>query len=359
MFYCIWFSLLLSLLHSLDWWSRVLLIRRHRTKRIDTAPDVTVVVTAHNERLHLAGLLNSLKAQTRLPKAVTIVLDRCTDGSLQWLLDHHPDVEVIVQEKVPRGWHPRKSALHRGITNAKTEWVLLTDADCRPNRDWTIEMGKRFAADQDFVIGLSPYQSRPGLLNALIQYETWITTLYMVSMTMVGRPYMALGRNLALRRKAYEKTGYGYLKSQQGGDDDLLIQRLRKQGRGQVVCDPRTHVTSIPKDQWVDWWQQKIRHYRTAKNYHSPDLWIESARWVVHMGFWLGPWICGFSGQLWLPLSVLILGLLGKILCYKLTFSELGGRFHYLLMPFLDFLYIIIVPVLGMTARVKKQTAWK
>src|SRR5690606_33778770 len=119
----------------------------------------------------------------------------------------------------------KKYGLTLGIKAASHEWILLTDADCRPNsRRWIRSMSRYFDEDTQFVLGFSPYRATAGLLNLFIRFETMLTAIQYFSFGWLGNPYMGVGRNLAYRKSKFlEEKGFNNFLHVTGGDDDLFV----------------------------------------------------------------------------------------------------------------------------------------
>ena len=102
-------------------------------RRRDAVPPGTTVVTASwNTRPYLEVMLRAIAAQT--PGVPVVVVDNAsTDGTVEWLREHRPDVDVVaLRRNVGHGL-----ALDRGIHRARSEVVLCLDVDAFPmSPDW-------------------------------------------------------------------------------------------------------------------------------------------------------------------------------------------------------------------------------
>ena len=66
----------------------------------------------------------------------------------------------------------------------------------RPNHGSATWFGQ-FSEEKQIILGYGAYDKNPGLLNALIRYETLVTALQYFSYAYNGIPYMGVGRNMA------------------------------------------------------------------------------------------------------------------------------------------------------------------
>jgi glycosyltransferase involved in cell wall biosynthesis len=108
-------------------------------------PSVSVVVPTLNEASGISGLLESIGHQT-YPIAQLIIADGgSTDGTREAVA---ADPAVILVDN-PR----RHAAAGRNIALkwCTAEWVLFTDGDCRPARDWSENLMAAAASGPDVV----------------------------------------------------------------------------------------------------------------------------------------------------------------------------------------------------------------
>src|SRR5690606_35658782 len=94
-------------------------------------------------------------------------------------------------------WASKKYALTLGIKKAKNNYLLFTDADCKPaSNQWIQHLANYFSAEKQLILGYGAYAKTKGLLNKLIRFETAMTALQYFSFAKAGMPYMGVGRNL-------------------------------------------------------------------------------------------------------------------------------------------------------------------
>ncbi len=163
----------------------------------------------------------------------------------------------------------KKWPLSVGIKSSKYEVMLLTDADCRPaSASWIQKMQEAYHPETEVVLGYGAYDKKPGLLNKLVRWETYLTALQYMSYALAGMPYMGVGRNLSYRKELFYKIkGFSSLNHIPGGDDDLFVNKIATKTNTAVVLDQDAFTISVPPSSFTSWWKQKTRHYSTAKYY--------------------------------------------------------------------------------------------
>ncbi|HEY3403977.1 MAG TPA: glycosyltransferase, partial [Ohtaekwangia sp.] len=286
-------------------------------------------------------------------------------NTFDWLLtetkkDHR--VRMVHVNRLPPHVNGKKYAITLGIKAAKYEWLLFTDADCRPaGMDWIKSMSNGFSADSKFVLGYSPYLKGKGLLNHFIRFEALISGIQYLSFAVLGNPYMGVGRNLSYRRSLFlEAKGFNDTISITGGDDDLFVNRHANGGNTTVCIGGASLIYSIPQTTWSSFFTQKIRHLSVGKFYrfrHRALLGIFSVSWLV-------TWFAGFF---LLCTTYGLYGVLGALLTRLLVFSllvnkaseKLGQPFPVWAVLPLDFIYAFYYLVTGLVALVSKKVRWK
>lgn len=233
-------------------------------------PPISIIICARNEAENLAKNLPFILEQAYPDLEIIVVNDASTDGTqavLAGFLSKNDRLRVVsIPEKKSPG---KKAALTEGIRQAKNEWLLLTDADCRPaSKFWAKTMAAHFFEKKSIVLGFGPYQKEAGFLNKWIRFEACWTALQYFSHALAGMPYMGVGRNLAYRKSLFEKAG-GFEKHADltSGDDDLFIAETADSGNVAVCLDPDSFVFSGAKSTWRGYFQQKKRHFTTGKRY--------------------------------------------------------------------------------------------
>jgi glycosyltransferase involved in cell wall biosynthesis len=100
---------------------------------------VTVIVPAYNEAASLADTLQSLQAQTALPREI-IVVDDSTDETVQIIDDKVSElnrlgIDAIVSRR-PTRENYKCGALNKAMNYVTGDYVLLLDADSIISRGW-------------------------------------------------------------------------------------------------------------------------------------------------------------------------------------------------------------------------------
>jgi len=230
-------------------------------------PPVSIIICSHDGQEKINSNLPFIIEQ-QYPQFEIIIIDDRSNPSLQYLFPDNSETKIIQLKNTPPDWNPKKWALFNAFQQAKYPFILCTDDDCKPASNQWIQQFSTALQIAPIAIGISPYQTKSGLLNILIRYETYITATNYISSALLGKPYMSVGRNVAYHQSIINQIDWQPLKNKLGGDDDLILQQLiQKNNHCTVVTSPQSYTISSPKTTYIQWFRQKARHYNTASHY--------------------------------------------------------------------------------------------
>ncbi len=343
---------------------------RKREKDFPLAGDrlapVSVVICAKNEARRLRHNLPGILSQDYPDYEVLVVSDHSTDDSaavLATLRQKYPRLKYWDWQDPETDRPGKKAALAFGIRQARHDWVLLTDADCRPvSSKWIAAMWMAASGGKSIGLGYAPYSYRPGLLNALIRHETIITALLYLSAARRGRPYMGVGRNLLYRKQLFFRAGgFAGHRHIASGDDDLFIHQVATKDNTAIVDIPEALVYSEPKTTIKSWLRQKRRHISTGSKYDTYTqfrLFLFAFSHFSHLFLGVLLLILGFGTVVaWCGLTVRILAV--GVICarQRKKFREAQEAWYRVVLAelFYPLYYLLLAPSLFST----KTQPWK
>ena len=339
---------------------------RERTITSGITPPVSVIVCAHDEEMNLKQLIPLLLKQDYPEFEVIIVEDRSNDQTYDYLLEAtrlHSQLKMVQVKFLPEHITGKKFALTLGVKAASHDWVLLTDADCRPaGNQWIRNMASHMSAERQFVVGYSPYLPASGYLNWFIRFESLVTAIQFVGWALLRRPYMGTGRNLAYRKSVFlDNKGFNAHLSITGGDDDLFVNQHAGPSNVDVCFGSDSLVWSVPKKSWRDFLYQKLRHLAVGKRYRAVDkfrLGMFSFTWILSWLLVAPLMIQPAFGHSYLWAGFLAREILLGVLIHRAS-RTLGDAFESWKTPILDFNYAIYYLGTGLMALVSKRIRWK
>lgn len=238
-------------------------------------PGVSVVVCARNEGDNLQHYLHALVGQN-YPTFEVIVVNDASEDNTQLVLDHYQKLfrnlrlTFVPADAMVRS--SKKLALTLAAKASSYDYLLLTDADCRPESpEWISEMMEGFRnPETEIVLGYGGYFQDARRVNRLIQYDTIFCAMQYLGMAMSRHPYMGVGRNLAYKKHTFfSHRGFAGQLGQRAGDDDLFVNKVCNARNTEVVLTPNSYTWSIPKQTFGQWRIQKYRHLSVSPSYKT------------------------------------------------------------------------------------------
>jgi hypothetical protein len=186
------------------------------------------------------------------------------------------------------------------------------------------------------------------------RYEALLEALYAAAAAGLGRPYMAVGRNLSYPRSVFEAVGgFGLVDDRpvpMSGDDDLFVQAVHRHDAADVrpLHDERAFVPAEAPTSWPEWLRQRRRHASAGRHYRwtaGLHLTLLHASLVL---CWLAPLALGPTG-----LGLLATGLLARHAALGRAADALGETDLLAVFPLWELgvaLYHVTVAPLGLWA---------
>lgn len=325
---------------------------------------VSVIICSKNEAENLKKRIPLWLEQQYPYFELILVNDASHDDTLDIIEEYAEKDERIKIVDVKNNeafWANKKYALTLGIKKAKNNYMLFTDADCKPASNlWIQEMANHFSNEKQLVLGYGAYAKRKGLLNKLIRFETVMTALQYFSFAKAGMAYMGVGRNLAYTAKLFYDTkgfmSHMYIRS---GDDDLFVNEAAS-GTKVALCDtPESFTISEPKKTWKSYINQKKRHLTTALHYKKYHKVLLSSIYVLNCLFWIGTIVSFVFLQWEWVASLVFLRLFFQFIVFGKTFKKLRESGLIVLLPFLEILLICFQIVIFISNFFSKPKHWK
>jgi glycosyltransferase involved in cell wall biosynthesis len=174
---------------------------------------VTAIVPARNEESVIATCIQSLAGQSEIAE-ILVVNDQSSDHTASVVRSRMvkiPNLRLLETGGLPDGWVGKNHALWIGVQQAKSAWLLFTDADAEhePN---SIARALRLAKEHNAaLVSFSPEQiTEKWYEKALIPY-IYLRLAKKFSYELVNDPASsaaaANGQFLMIRRDVYDSIG--------------------------------------------------------------------------------------------------------------------------------------------------------
>ncbi len=216
---------------------------------------VTLILTVKNEESSITGLLDSIRAQTRLPDAIIVVDGGSTDRTLDLLESGRGDLPLTV---ISRPGATISQGRNAALAQASGEIVAVTDAGVRLDPAWLEELISPFEDEDrepvDVVSGF--FGADP---NSFFELVLGATTLPDAAEIDPVR-FLPSSRSLAFRRSWYE-AGIQYPEWLDYCEDLIFDLRLRRAG-ARFCFRPSAFVWFRPRRTLGEYFRQYYRYAR-------------------------------------------------------------------------------------------------
>ncbi|MBN1185435.1 MAG: glycosyltransferase [Bacteroidales bacterium] len=359
------FGFIGELLYYLSLYTRAGRIQQEKNVK-QKYPPVSVIICARNEAVNLRNNLPFILDQKYRDFEVVVVND-CSEDETEDVLSelkskyHNLNITTIAKDR--KFTHGKKLALTVGIKAARNEWLLLTDADCRPvSENWIATMADNFLEDKEIVLGYGGYIKQKGVLNNIIRYDTVNIAMQYLSYALSGKPYMGVGRNIAYRKSSFfNNKGFASNYHVASGDDDLFVNEVAKKSNTLVEYRTDSHTLSEPSTTFKAWFNQKKRHITTAKYYRSKFKFLLGFELILRFLFYVSFITLCFHNKFYIiAISAFIVRSVIQLIVFKNVMKRLNEKD--LLLPSL--LYDILMPIVNMVLGIsnaisRNRTTWK
>lgn len=248
--------------------------KKGKLQMTDEQPPVSVIVCARNEEQNLSDYLPQLLSQD-YPQFEVIVVDDGSEDNTRIVVERlkHRYQNLRLTFVPHDAWvtSSKKLAITLAAKAARYDYLLLTDADCRPeSNQWMAQIMQCFSEKTEVVIGFGAYFEKNTLLNRFIEYDTLFSGMQYLGLASSRHPYMGVGRNLAYRKSTFfENDGFAGMLDSRAGDDDLFVNKVANRKNTAIVASAESVTWSTPKQTWREWLQQKRRHLSVSPKYKA------------------------------------------------------------------------------------------
>ena len=222
-------------------------------------PRITVLVLANNNAQALDSNLSIILTQDYAPGYEVIVVGEKGDLPTEAVVEQYAHRGHLYATYIPhRSLFMSKSklAVALGVKAAHNEWIVMVNAECRPQSDvWLKTLASRMDSDANLVMGYSNYDSEA---RGYYRFARLRTMCYMLRRAVGSVAYRTNGTNIAFRRSEFiAQEGYRGNLQLVNGEYDFIINKYAQPGQTRVV---------IAEDAWIR------EDCPTSKQWHDRDI---------------------------------------------------------------------------------------
>ncbi len=326
-------------------------------------PFLSVVVPARNEEHNIAKCLKSLvKSNYPVDKfEIIVVNDRSEDNThniVEQFSAKRTNIKLVNIDKIRenKNLQGKAGALDIGIKNAIGQYVLMTDADCKVNKNWIKNIALTFVQNKsDFIASYTLIRKSRSLFEHLQEIE-WLFMHAMASGGLgLNQPLGCFGNNTAIKREVYNKIG-GYENIPFSVTEDLaLLQTLTKNGyKANYICNPNATVKTEPCHSVDEYIKQHHRWTVGGKGLG----WRASVFVATSVSIWFGIALSIIFGlYLWI-IPLLLTRIIGDLLVIIPVLNRLKLD-HLKLSIVPSILLVFVLELLTPLYLLKKNVVWK
>lgn len=245
---------------------------------------ISVIVPARNEEKSISSLLSALSKQNYPDKFFEIIVvdDFSTDGTAEVVRDRSIGNLVLIQPEILPELSSKKRSIEAGISVAKGEIIITTDADCVPTDRWLETINNCFVKKDVSLIAAPVKFSHDNSTLQIFQSLDFLTLQGITAASVSANFHtMCNGANLAYKKEAFQKVnGFEGIDKVASGDDMLLMYKIWKQNPTKVsyLKSRDAIVTTQPMPGWNEFFRQRRR-------WASKTLVYDDYRIVVVLAF--------------------------------------------------------------------------
>lgn len=220
-------------------------------------PSFSIVITAHDKAKELERNLPLFLSQEYENDVEVIVVNESstdeTDDVLKRLKTGHPNLYTTF---IPDSSHyisRKKLAMTIGVKAAHNDWIVFTDADCRPaSPQWLSAIATHCGEGADAVLGYTNYDH---YAKPYYRFERLLTACHCLRAASKGATYRYNGNCIALRRKTFmENNGFQNNLKYLRGEYDFLANDYARPSRTSIAIELEAHtIQDAPtRKQWAN-----------------------------------------------------------------------------------------------------------
>jgi cellulose synthase/poly-beta-1,6-N-acetylglucosamine synthase-like glycosyltransferase len=204
---------------------------------------VSIIIPFRNESENILKNLESIQKQN-YPKdkyEILYIDDSSDDDSYAKLTSAIKDSNICVLQ-APKDFSVRahkKRAIRYGITQAKGDVIVSSDADCLYEETWLSTLLSCYDEKTAFVSGPVKFFYSDTLFGEMQRLEFAGLVILGGGLIGYGKPTTCNAANLSYRRKVYDEVG-GFMDNLNlsSGDDEMLMQKIHKDTDWKIVFCP-------------------------------------------------------------------------------------------------------------------------
>ena len=244
---------------------------------------ISCIVPFRNEYENIAALVSSFRNQSIDDKYFEVIFvdDHSTDHSfdlLEGLTKGIPNYKVVRSKGTGK-----KDAINMGVSVARHDYVITTDADCTFGKDWLLVIGNYLHAHRvDMLIGPVEIEPSSSFFSRFQHVDFLSLVTCGAGAAAINKPIMCNGANLVFRKGLYHAVFGDMLNRYASGDDIFLLHSAKKIKAGICFLNSTDAVVKTgPVEDLKQFLNQRVRWASKSKGY--TDYYTLYVAWLVFL----------------------------------------------------------------------------
>ncbi len=359
----VFIAYVIRILSYLYGWQRM--VRLDDGYRNGTEGKASIVIPVRNEATGIGSLIEDLQKQD-YPEdhyEILIVNDHSTDhtaGVVHSYASRYANVRLI---ELLEGEYGKKTAINRGVLQARYDIIISTDGDCRAPSEWLGHIMAGFSKEGiRMVAGPVILEPDDHWFQAMQSLELFSLVGISAGASGLHSPIMCNAANLAYLKEDYLRYMKTVMQGSASGDDVFLMLWLKKMHPGSIryMISPRAAIMTLPVSHLHAFLMQRFRWASKSRFYR--DLHICSTALLVFLtnACLLLLFVLCFVDASWIVAFLLLMIVKGMV---DLSFMDkvlkyYGKRKLLLLFLPLELIYFVYVSVVGLASQLTPYS-WK
>lgn len=238
------------------------------------APSISLVLTPYDSANRLEKNLSYFLQQDYPSGYQVIIVIEEKDHDAEEIIsrtlsrvsqtESYAEIYVTHIPKSSRYVSRKKLAITLGIKAAKYDWVLVTEASCRPSStQWLNKMARHCNDSNNLVIGYTNYETST---SSFRRFERLHNAFYLMREASKGHAYRNTSYNLLLRKKEFLENGgfLGNLHLTRGEYDFLVNKYTNKHSTALETSDEAWLIEDEPSNKT---WLNKHLYYLESRKF--------------------------------------------------------------------------------------------